>query len=214
MRDCLFLVADKNMEATFKGFLGRDGFQHSLCCGEFGFDPSHDLVYAAADNDPGLFVRGHELLRPYQSTHRHAVVVLDAEWDGSPGAEVIQEKLRNQIVSTGWSEESFAVIVIDPELEMWIWQQNNHVATALGADSMQSLLADDAVRQAWPDGQAKPDRPKEVLEAILKKNRIPRSSAIYKKITSQVSVQGCQDGSFLELLETLRNWFPVEVNHG
>jgi hypothetical protein len=79
---------------------------------------------------------------------------------------------------------------------------------------MQSLLADDAVWQAWPDGQAKPDRPKEVLEAILKKNRIPRSSAIYKKITSKVSVQGCQDGSFLELLETLRNWFPVEVNHG
>lgn len=30
MRDCIFLLADKNMEATFNGFLTREKFYLSL----------------------------------------------------------------------------------------------------------------------------------------------------------------------------------------
>ena len=40
--------------------------------------------------------------------------------------------------------------------------------------------------------------------------RIPRSSAIYKNIASSVSVLRCEDSAFQMLLETLREWFPVE----
>ena len=37
--------------------------------------------------DPGTYTTGEELLKPFQKTHRHAVLMLDAEWDGLPGAD-------------------------------------------------------------------------------------------------------------------------------
>lgn len=210
MRDCIFLLADKNMQAAFEGFLGRAGFSQSLGCGAFDFDPRHDIVVAAGDNDPGLYTRGHELLRPYQATHRHAVVVLDAEWEGSPGKDAIAEHLAENLKSTGWAEGALAVIVIDPELENWIWQQNDHVARGLGFDTSNELMADPDLQKVWPAAQTKPSSPKEILETLLKKRRIPRSSAIYKQITSQVSVRRCQDTAFQTMVETLRAWFPQE----
>jgi hypothetical protein len=210
MRDCIFLLADKNMQAAFEGFLSRQVFYKRLGCGNFSFDPRQDIAVASGDNDPGLYTRGHELLRPYQATHRHAVVVLDAKWDGSPGKAVITEHLTTQIAATGWTADQFAVIVIDPELENWIWQQNDHVARGLGFGNSNELMADTDLQAAWPQGQAKPTSPKEILETLLQKRRIPRSSAIYKQITSQVSVRHCQDSAFQLLIESMRTWFPQE----
>ncbi len=211
MRDCIFLLADTNMQAAFEGFFSRAGFHQSLGCGVFDFDLRLDVKVAAGDNDPGLFTRGHELLRPFQATHKRAVVVLDAEWEGSPGANAIKQHLSRHIQATGWPEDAFQVIVIDPELENWIWQHNDHIAKGLGFDTMNALLDDPDVQQAWPNGSAKPNKPKEILETILRKKRIPRSSAIYKRITSQVSVRNCQDSAFQELSDVLRTWFPVEA---
>ena len=176
----------------------------------FEFDPRRDIKVADGDNDPGLYTRGHELLRPFQASHHRAVVVLDAEWDGSPGSAAIKHHLTQQILATGWQHNRFQVIVIDPELENWIWQPSEHVARGLGFDNRQQLMADPHLQQVWPEGQTKPTDPKEILETLLRKRRIPRSSAIYKQITSQVSVTRCQDASFQLLLETLRGWFPRE----
>jgi len=210
MRDCIFLLADKNMQATFEGFLTRQASYQSLGCGNFSFDPRQDIAVASGDNDPGLYIRGHELLRPYQTSHRHAVVVLDAKWGGSPGKTAITEHLTAQISATGWAADHFVVIVIDPELENWIWQQNDYVAKRLGFDDSNELMADTDLQTAWPQGQAKPSSPKKILESLLRKRRIPRSSAIYKQIAAQVSVRQCQDSAFQQLLETLRTWFPQE----
>jgi len=210
MRDCIFLLADTNMRAAFEGYFTRQGFGQSLSCGNFDFDPYLDIVVASGDNDPGLYTRGHEILRSYQATHRHAVVVLDAEWDGSPGKEKIINHLTTQIKATGWEADRFVVIVIDPELENWIWQQSDHVAKGLGFGNRHELMADPGLRAAWPPGQAKPSSPKEIFQSLLQKRRIPRSSAIYKKITSHVSARHCQDSAFQRLADSLRSWFPPE----
>lgn len=198
------------MHSAFEGFLTRQGFCQSLGCGAFDFDPRHDLHVAAGDNDPGLYVRGHELLRPFQTTHRRAVVVLDAEWDGSPGADAIRDNLTQKILTTGWDGDAFQVIVIEPELENWIWQQNDHVAQGLGFDNRHHLMADPHIQAAWPAGQIKPTDPKTIMEALLRKQRIPRSSAIYKQITSRISVRHCQDTAFQLLVQRFRVWFPPE----
>ncbi|MBF0212266.1 MAG: hypothetical protein HQM00_01740 [Magnetococcales bacterium] len=211
MRDCVFLLADSNMKGAFEGFFSREAFYHSIGCGPFRFTASEDLVVAAGDNDPGLFTRGHELLRPYRQTHQYALVVLDAAWEGSPGAERIRQKVSTNLLESGWSQDRFHVVVIEPELETWIWQQNPHVATALGFDDVETLMADDLLARAWSAGQPKPSNPKETLETLLRKKRIPRSSAIYQKITSKVSVRQCQDASFLAMVEILRGWFPEVV---
>ena len=210
MRDCIFLLADTNMEAAFKGFLCRDQFHQSLQCGAFDFDARQDLVVASGANDPGLYNRGHELLRPYTQTHTHAILVLDSEWDGSPGADAIDTYISANLYQSGWTDANCKVIVIDPELENWIWQRNDHVACALGLDSASSFPS--AIpADVWPEGQTKPNNPKETLEAVLRANRIPRSSSIYKNITSRVSVSNCEEQSFQLFRTTLQTWFPAEV---
>ena len=136
-------------------------------------------------------------------------MILDAEWEGSPGASKIKEHITSNLIHSGWKEDRCQVIVIDPELENWIWQRNDHVAKSLGLDSANDFprLIDG---NTWPNDQAKPVNPKETLEGLLRQNRIPRSSAIYKQITSKVSVGKCQDSSFQELQSTLHIWFPIK----
>jgi hypothetical protein len=209
-RDCVFLLADKNMRASFEGFFSRQGFHHSLKCGRMDIDPTQDLIVAAGDNDPGLYTRAHEILRSFINTHQHAVVVLDAKWSGSPGAADICAHIGSMLSASGWPADRFTVIVIDPELENWIWQRSIHVAKEIGFESLHDMETDIDLSRAWPDEQYKPTSPKDTLEAILRKKRIPRSSAIYKKITSQVSVSDCRDSAFLLLAGKLREWFPPD----
>lgn len=48
-------------------------------------DQRRDVVFVTeGQHDSGLFVRAGELVRPHLRTHRHAVVMLDADWEGRP----------------------------------------------------------------------------------------------------------------------------------
>jgi hypothetical protein len=208
-RDCVFLLADHTMAEVFRAFLGRNQFHQSLGCSTFVFDPTQDIVVDEAGSDPGVYNRAHLLLEPYQNSHEHAVVVLDAAWDGSPGsfaiATGIEENLRSR-----W--EFYAVVVIDPELEAWIWQDNQHVAEALHYRGNLSLR--EWLKQSgdWPEGHTKPPDPKAAIEKALRYTRIPRSAAVYRKVVSRISVHDCTDPAFHKLTERLRTWFPTETS--
>ncbi len=211
MRDIVFLVADLSMQEALRGFLSRNDFHRDYNLGvrPFDFDPSRDLFYAAGLNDPGMYTDGDNILAPFQRTHRHAIAIQDAEWDGSPGAAVICADLTTKIAATGWSLDRFRVICIEPELETWIWQRNNRVAQPLGFASVDEMIA--AVRAAgleWSDGHAKPRRPKEALEAVVRRRGIGLSSSIHRSITERVSLNGCQCPALLGLRDALRQWFP------
>ena len=84
MRDCLFFVADKTMEQIILGYAPRDLFHRSLGCRPFDFDPERDVKVAVGLNDPGLFLRAAELLSNWLGEYKHAIVMLDAEWDSAP----------------------------------------------------------------------------------------------------------------------------------
>lgn len=116
-----------------------------------------------------------------------------------------------RISGAGWDQESFRVIVIDPELEEWIWQRNVNIANAIGFRSQTEMLADPHVKEAWPNDRRKPINPKETLDAVLRKNRIPRTSSLYETLTGRASIRGCADPAFNELREALQQWFPLEV---
>ncbi len=214
MRDCVFFTADSTMKQALLGFMTRNHrFAHyNLGTAPFAFDPNEDL-FSSATMDPGTYTTGEELMRPFQKTHRHAVLMLDAQWDGSPGAAAIRTDLSNRILVTGWPADAFKVIVIEPELEAWIWQRNQRLATALKFGSVAEMVK--AVHDAkvdWPNGQAKPSRPKEALEAVAtRKRKIGYSSALHRAITTTISLAGCRDNAFLELRQTLQRWFPLEI---
>ncbi len=212
MREIAFLVADLSMQEALRGFLTRADFHRGYNLGtrHFEFDPRRDLFYAAGLNDPGMYTDGHNILAPLQRTHHRAIVIQDAEWDGSPGATAICEGLTERIAATGWPTDRFRVICIEPELENWIWQPSNRVATTLWFGSVDEMIAE--VRAAgleWPDGQTKPTRPKEALEAVVRRRSIGWSSAVHRSITAKVSLNGCCDPALLGLREALQQWFPT-----
>ena len=211
MRDCIFLVADKNMEAAFSGFLSRDEFHQSLGTGPLDFDPETDIIVDEGGADPGVFRRAHELLRPYLDVYRFAVVALDCAWAGSPGAERIVEGISKRLTEVGWTIDRFRVIAIDPEIEAWMWQDNVHVASALRYRGKSSLRQHLNKQGWWPKGVGKPPSPKNALEWTLRSTRRVRSSAVYREIASEVSVRDCRDGAFRQLARTLREWFPSEA---
>jgi hypothetical protein len=124
------------------------------------------------------------------------------------------------------------VIVIEPELENWIWAENPHVAEAFQmarlpgfAGRIQPFLAERTypsksarTRQrykgcweeiVWPIGTPKPPHPKEAVELVCELGRLPRSNALYKKIAEKMSVSRCADPAFLELKNQLQTWFPL-----
>jgi len=211
IRPCVVLVAASNMAATFMGFFGRNRWHLSLGCAPFDFDDSvgGDLIVDEGGNDPGVFTKGHELLRPYQRSHERALVVLDAEWEGSPGRTVIERHITINLIATGWAANAVKVIAIDPELENWLWQDNPNVAQALRYEGQMALRRWLEQHQWWPTDAAKPPRPKEAAEWVLRQTRQPRSSSIYQALAERISVSGCTDAAFLEMRAQLRTWFPV-----
>ena len=208
MRDCFFIVADANMEHTLGGLLSRERFELTLECHRFAFDPRLDLLRAVGDNDPGLLRRIDSYVRPARTSHSHLVVVIDADWSGSPGAATIRSQIIDACQRSGWAEHDVAAAVIDPELETWIWQDSPIVEKALGYAG-RSLRQELASSGAWPLTSAKPARPKETLEAELRRRRIPRSSALYRQVAQQVSVKNCVDPAFTALRAALQRWFPL-----
>jgi hypothetical protein len=60
------------------------------------------------------------------------------------------------------------------------------------------------------EGERKPARPKEALEAALRQARLPRSSSLYRQLAERVSLQGHAEPAFLKLRSTLRAWFPPQ----
>src|ERR1041384_5208766 len=210
MRDCFFIVADANMEYTLRGMQMRDRFDLTLQCRTFEFDPRQDLFVAVGDNDPGLLQRIESYVRPVRTSHRHLVVMIDAEWSGSPGAAAIGSQILEACERSGWRKHDVVATVLDPELEVWIWQDSPIVERVLGYQGS-SLRQDLASSGAWPPERNKPPRPKETLEAELRRRRIPRSSALYYKIAQQISVKRCVDPAFVELRAALQRWFPPAV---
>ncbi|WP_410820581.1 methylation-associated defense system protein MAD4 [Micromonospora sp. 050-3] len=212
MRDVIFLVADGSMQQLLHGFLGRPEFHRSVGCQRFAFDPRDDVVVSPT-KDPGVYRQGPEVLRRFRRSHDRAVIMLDNDWQGTPGPEKIYNDLNQRMRDT-WAE--FAVILIEPELEAWVWQDNPRVAQALNCPAnFRQILADSG---HWPRDRAKPARPKEALEHLRDRYRdlrrdghkVDRSPALFKRLAAGISVRGCVDPAFLKLRDTLRDWFPEE----
>jgi len=165
---------------------------------------------AAGQNDPGLYARTDELLRPHCTTHRRAVVMLDADWEGSPGAARIHEDVSERVARV-WEPVDVAVVVLDPEIEAWFWQPDSpHVAAAMnyqGKRPYREILTDAG---HWPPGSRKPLRPKEALQFMRRTHRTDLSPAVLQRAASHASVRDCVDPAFRTLCDALRGWFPLE----
>lgn len=207
MRELIILVADGTMAAVFQAFFERQ-FHHSLGCAQFDFDPGADIFHDPLNTDGGVHKRCHEILRAYLKTHRRALVVLDRQFGAERQASEIRFEIENKLNSNGWLDRA-AAIVIDPELEVLLWQDNPNVERLLRhtGPSLRQLLASDG---RWPLGSAKPPSPKELIRSIIRSNHAGAPIVVYSQIVRSVTTAGCVDPAYQALREVMRTWFHRE----
>jgi hypothetical protein len=202
MIDLVCLVADKNMEAALQAMLARPE--------ALGIRNLRTEILRHPGKDPGCFNEAAQMLRGYRESAQHALVLMDLAWDGAPAdtGEGLERLLGEALVrelGPDWAQP----VVIDPELEVWVFADSPHVAQALGwADRAPDLRAALRARELWSDGMPKPSDPKAAVEWALREVRKPRSSAIYREIAQRVTLTRCQDRAFLRLRQLLGQWFP------
>ena len=202
-KDLVVLVADGHQEQTVATLLIDR--HHSLGIRRVTIDIDSD-IFPHPEHDPGVFHEAGDFLSAFAQQYQHALVLIDAEWGGL-SVEQIEEKIQGDLNKKDWEGRS-AVIVINPELEIWVWAQSPHVPRLLGMD-WEGIKNLGHQMGYWQKDETKPSRPKELLEVVLHRTRKPRSSALYRQLAGTVGLSRCQDSSFLRFREILQEWFPA-----
>lgn len=162
------------------------------------------------DHDAGVYRRSQNLLRYYLKLADYCLVVFDRDGCGSTKPrEQLESEVEDRLSQNGWAGRS-AVIVIDPELENWVWSDSPHVETVLGwptGGKLKTWLIENNYLRA---DAPKPARPKEAFLRAIGIVKTPRSSSIYFQLAQQVSFQRCTDPAFIKLKTTLLKWFPKD----
>jgi hypothetical protein len=203
VNDLIVLVADKNMSTAIAAILSN---HDRLRIRRLDFQGP----YAHPKRDPGVYRTAHEFLRSFQRQASKALVVFDRDGCGSSqNRDQLETDVESRLAQNGWFGRS-AAIVIDPELENWVWGDSRHVANALGWEQTElRIWLAESGRQ--PEGAKKPLNPKDAVEQALRLKNIPRSSVIYRQVAEHVSFERCIDPAFLKLCTVLRRWFPVAL---
>ncbi|MBI1764102.1 MAG: hypothetical protein HYR56_21970 [Acidobacteria bacterium] len=206
-KDLIVLVADKDMQLTVQGLLSN---HYKLGIRPLYYDPQE--IYAHPGRDPGCFLKCESFLSGFLNSHSYALVLFDREGCGREHLtrDQIEAQIEARLTQSGWAGRA-AAVVLDPELEAWVWSDSPHVDGVLGWEARQPNLRSWLNENGFlGESELKPARPKEALEAALRSAKKPRSSAIYFALTQRVSFARCQDAAFLKFKTQLRSWFPAD----
>lgn len=204
MKDLWILVADIDTGATMRGLLT----QRQAALGIRGIEFT---ISKHPQRDPGCRRRAGSFARAFVNDHNYALVLFDKVGSGDERAERqrIQNAVEGDLRRNGWENRSKA-IVIEPELETWVWSTSANVGKVLGWNEGTGVLRD-WLREhhLWPDDEAKPPDPKLALKRAMRvKNRSP-TAATFMTLAGKVGLGKCKDPAFREVRETLQGWFPA-----
>lgn len=203
IKDLVVLTADADAEETIRGLLSKP---QRLGIRQI----NHDLL-RHADRDPGCWTDAENFLRSQVNYYLYALVIFDHDGCGQEhqSVEDLQEALEKRLSINGWDERA-RVVIIKPELEIWVWSDSSQVDQCLGWSGRNPDL------RAWLRGKKlledqaiKPPDPKTAMRGALREVKKPVSPAIFKQLAEQVSFSRCTDASFIRLRQILQEWFPV-----
>ncbi|MCU0498017.1 MAG: hypothetical protein MUF87_11760 [Anaerolineae bacterium] len=205
MKDLFVLVADKDMEAALKGLLSQPS--------KIGIKAIEYEIRVHPRHDPGCYNDSPEFLIGFVKDYRYALVIFDyhgcgAETKYTP--EQIQEDLEAKISDKEW-DQRIRVVVIDPELEVWVWSDSPNVEDCLGWNKgtphlkLRDWLKSE--KYSFLPDSVKPRDPKKALRSALRQANTPLSSTIFEQLAKTVSFRRCQDIAFIRLCKTLQTWF-------
>lgn len=200
MDDLVVLVADKNMQFALQGVLKRPQ--------ALGIRRVTHQFRVHIGRDGGVRSSGPEMLEIERTRFSHALLILDYEGCGATNTSALAvEDALDQRLERVWGKAGKA-IVVSPEIDAWMWGSDTVLRQVLSWPLKENIR--DWLRQRGFEFGAhqKPLRPKEALDAMRLVHRLPRSSAVYEKITGRISLQNCSDQAFQRLRTQLQSWFP------
>ena len=203
-KDLWVLVADAHMAATVSTLL--DERWKSL-----GIRKITYTIMKHLDHDPGCRRKAASTARSFIKTHSRALVVFDKHGSGDDESEreQIQYAVEEDLRKNGWDNRSKA-IVIDPELEAWVWSTSEHVGKVLGWSEGTSVLRNWLHEHGlWPEEATKPPDPKSAMEQAMRKKQRPRTAVTFRQLAMLVGFKRCEDPAFREMRATLQEWFPA-----
>jgi len=198
------LVADRQIRAAMAGLFSRP---QRLGIASLETVPE---IFVHPESDPGCLLKGADFLRNFANQYQRALLIFDRHGCGQEqkAASDLEGEVRRQLRNSGWSDRA-DVVVLDPELEVWVWSDSPHVERCLGWSGRQPTLRHWLKSNYdWELGHGKPDDPQGVLEAALREVRQPKSSSLFRKLAENVSLRRCTDPAFGRLRRILRRWFP------
>lgn len=201
-KDLYVLVADQDMLQTMEKLLSRGP--------SLGMRSIEYAVVEHIHRDPGCRTNASLYLRGQILDYDYALVMFDRKGCGDEASrEGIQHEVEQELAENGWRDRS-KVVVIDPELETWVWNSSSRVSEILGWEDrgyaeMKKWLAAEGL---WAGNSAKPEDPKKAMRAALRKGRRNVSSRLFGQLAESVTLRRCQDPAFSEFKKTLRRWFP------
>ena len=208
MTDLLLVTADQDAEFTVNALLKRH-------LAQFGIGTFTYKVIRNIGRDSGCRTDSVELLRDLQLQYRYAIVLFDFEGCEPPNnasKTAVAAKLEQDLSRNGWRGRCKAVL-IDPELENWIWTRHDRMARSIGwpgTDELYGWLAQKGL--ITPDA-TKPPRPKESFEAAIDVSDIELSASLFEEIAEGAPLSRCTDPAFLELMGQLAECFPKDAEN-
>ncbi len=204
MRDLVVLVADNDIAETMRALL--QSRQTSL-----GIRPVEFDILPVRPRDGRCRAHAVEYLRREASAYRHAIVVFDRHGCGreTESRTAIEDQVERDLSRNGW-EGTAKAVVIDPEIEQWVWSGSTEVARVLHAQGDYAALQR-SLRSAglWPQGAPKPPDPKQAMKQVLRQTRTPPSPVMFRRLAEKVSLRRCQCPAFGKFKDTLASWFPA-----
>lgn len=202
MKDLIILVADQNMRDSIEGLIPK--LPLALNISPFTYD-----IRVHPYRDPGCRTQSANFLTSFKNIYKFSLVLFDKEGCGkeSLSRTELETEVEESLSKTGWGDRA-KVVVIEPELENWIWVKSPKLAEIINWDSIQSLYQWLRDQNYLSGANPKPNSPKEAFEKVLYIKKKRRSSSIYKQIASTVSFKRCTDPSFLKFIQIISVWFP------
>ena len=193
--DLVVLVADRDLEEAVNALFSRID---DLDLRAFRFE-----VRRHPNRDGGCRTGAANFLRPFLGRYRHSLVLFDRDGCGSRlSREDIQSKVNADLSRNGWVDRTRA-IVIEPELEAWVWGDLVQVSRILGwGEDLGDLRRHLRSRGLWDRRCAKPSDPKRAMRTAMERaprgQRRRRSARIFGGIAAVAAVDDCRDPAFNE----------------
>jgi hypothetical protein len=200
-KNLVVLTADKDAKFAIESLIRRHA--------DLGIRPIEADVVEHYLHDGAVLTKAHDFLRSYLKWD-FSLVVFDREGCGREREtrEAIEQAVEDRLSRNGWDGRCRAV-VMDPELESWVWDSTFQVHRILNWPGGAAGLQQWVEARGFASAGGKPQRPKEALREALKYREMKSTSAHFARLAQSFRFQQCHDPAFRKFLATLQGWFPL-----